>query len=99
MSFYNHIADGLVIAVKAQPGAKRTAIGPVLPAAPAPGWPGARLKITVQAPPEDGRANTAIITALAAWLGVKPSAITLTAGATSRDKRFIVVGARGVPDV
>ena len=99
MSFYQQTPEGLVIAVKAQPGARRTAIGPVLPAAPAPGWPDARLKIAVTAPPEDGRANEAIIAALAAWLGAKPGAITLTAGATARDKRFIVAGVCGVPDV
>jgi uncharacterized protein len=99
MSFYEFGPDGLVIAVKAQPGARRTAIGPVLPAAPAPGWPDARLKITVQAPPEDGRANEAIIAALASWLGTKPSAITLTAGATARDKRFIVLGVSKVPEL
>lgn len=81
-----------MVAVKAQPGARRAAIGPVLPAAPAPGWPDARLKIAVTAPPEDGRANEAIIAALAAWLGTKPAAITLTAGATARDKRFVVAG-------
>lgn len=74
-------------------------IGPVLPAAPAPGWPGARLKIAVNAPPEDGRANEAIIAALAAWLGVKPGAITLAAGAAARDKKFIVAGEVDVPDI
>jgi uncharacterized protein len=99
MSFYELTPDGLIIAVKAQPSARRTAIGPVLPAAPAPGWPPARLKIAVQALPEDGRANDAIIATLAAWLGTKPTAITLTAGATSRDKRFIVSGVSRVPDV
>ena len=99
MSFYEHGPDGLVIAVKAQPGARRTAIGPVLPAAPAPGWPDARLKIAVQAPPEDGRANEAIIAALAHWLGAKPGAVALTAGATSRDKRFIVSGVSKVPEI
>lgn len=99
MSFYELGPDGLVISVKAQPGARRTAIGPILPAAPTPGWPDARLKITVQAPPEDGRANEAIIAALAHWLGTKPHAISLTAGATARDKRFIVVGVREVPEL
>ena len=100
MEFYQRGPAGLVLAVKAHPGARRVVIGPVLPAAPAPGWPAARrLKIAINAPPEDGRANAAIIDALAAWLGVKPAAITLTAGATARDKKFIVTGAVEVPEV
>lgn len=97
MSFYQPCAAGLVLAVKAHPGARRVQIGPVLPAAPTPGWPDARLKIAINAPPEDGRANDAIISALAEWLHVKPSAITLTAGATSRDKKLTVQGVTEVP--
>jgi uncharacterized protein (TIGR00251 family) len=99
MSFYLQGPDGLVIAVKAQPGAKRVTIGPVLPAAPAPGWPAARLKIAVNAPPEDGKANAAIIAALAAWLNVKPVAITLATGATTREKKFTVTGPVEMPEV
>ena len=99
MSFYQRGPEGLIVAVKAQPGAKRVSVGPVLPAAAQPGWPAARLKIAVNAPPEDGRANDAIIAALAAWLGVKPAAITLTAGATAREKKFTVTGPVEVPAV
>jgi uncharacterized protein (TIGR00251 family) len=97
--FYQHVAEGLVVAVKAQPGARRVSIGPVLAAAPQPGWPSARLKIAVNAPPEDGRANEAIIAALADWLGVKPAAITLTAGAAAREKKFVVAGRAEIPEV
>jgi uncharacterized protein YggU (UPF0235/DUF167 family) len=99
MDFYLHSPAGLVIAVKAHPGARKVQIGPVLPAAAAPGWPEARLKVAVNAPPEDGRANEAIIAALAAWLGVKRDAITQTAGMTSREKKFLVTGAVTVPEV
>jgi uncharacterized protein YggU (UPF0235/DUF167 family) len=99
MSFYQKNAAGLVLAVKAQAGARRVAIGPVLAAAPSPGWPRARLKIAVTAPAEDGRANEAIITALATWLDVKPGAITLTAGAAARDKKFFIADAVEVPEV
>ena len=99
MSFYSRNAAGLVLAVKAQPGAKRVQIGPVVRAAPALGWPEARLKIAINAPPEDGRANEAIIAALAEGLHVKPGEITLTAGAAARDKKFAVAGAVEVPCV
>jgi uncharacterized protein YggU (UPF0235/DUF167 family) len=84
MEFFARGAEGLVMAVRAQPGAKKVVIGPVVPAADMPGWPPARLKIAVNAPPEDGRADAAIIAALASWLGVKPGAIVLSAGGTAR---------------
>ncbi len=99
MSFYLHTAAGLVLAVKAQPGARKVQIGPVLPAAAAPGWPEARLKIAINAPPEDGKANAAIISALAGWLGVKEAAISQTAGMTSREKKFLITGPVAVPEV
>lgn len=69
LRYWEEQPAGLVLAVKAQPGARRLAIGPVLEAAPAPGWPPARLKIAISEPAEDGRANEAILKALASWLG------------------------------
>jgi uncharacterized protein len=92
--FWMETEAGLVLAVKAQPGARRVKIGPVLAAAASPGWPKARLKISVAAAPEDGKANAAILHALADWLGVKPAALTQEAGPTARDKRFFVAGGR-----
>jgi hypothetical protein len=92
--FWLEAADGLVLAVKAQPSARRVQIGPVVAAVAAPGWPPARLKIAVSAAPEDGRANEAILLALAQWLGVKPGAVVQEAGLAARDKKFRVLGAR-----
>lgn len=99
MSFYLATASGTVIAVKAQPGARRAQIGPVQLSAPQPGWPAARLKVAVNVAPEDGKANEAIIEALATWLGVKRDAVTQTAGATSREKKFLVTGSVQIPEV
>ncbi|WBO58404.1 MULTISPECIES: DUF167 domain-containing protein [unclassified Acidocella] len=99
MRFWDETSRGLSLAVKAQPGARRVAIGPVVPAAAAPGWPQARLKVAVNAPPEDGKANEAIIAALAAWLGVKAGTITLVAGQTSREKRFLITPSVPVPEL
>jgi uncharacterized protein (TIGR00251 family) len=98
-AFWMQGTAGVILAVKAQPGARRTQIGPVLAAADAPGWPPARLKISINAPPEDGKANDAVIAALAKWLNVKPTAISLTAGATSRDKKLLITGPVAVPEV
>ena len=49
---------------------------------------GGVIKITVTAPPEDGRANAAVAEALARALGVAKTRLTLLRGATSRDKVF-----------
>ncbi len=44
------------------------------------------LRIKVTAPPEDGRANKAVLKVLAQALGVAPSRLTLVRGETGRDK-------------
>ncbi|MGI9446005.1 MAG: DUF167 domain-containing protein, partial [Rubripirellula sp.] len=46
------------------------------------------LKVRVVAVPEKGRANHAIVLALAKALGVRKSQIRLVAGATNRHKTF-----------
>ena len=51
---------GVTLAVRAQPGAKRTAIGGIYGEGAT-----AQLKIAVQAPPLEGRANDALIAFLA----------------------------------
>jgi uncharacterized protein YggU (UPF0235/DUF167 family) len=40
----------------------------------------------------DGRANAAVIAAVAAWLDIAPSRITLERGASGRSKRLAVAG-------
>ena len=76
-------AEGAVLSVRAQPGARRTAVvGPY----------GSALKIAVMAPPDKGRANRALSEFLAEILGVKLSAVVLMTGETSQDKRFLLSG-------
>jgi hypothetical protein len=75
--------EGVVISVRAQPGAKRTTIV---------GIHGNALKIAVQAPPVDGKANEAIELALAGWLDLKKSQVSLKSGMSSRDKTFLLGG-------
>lgn len=75
--------DGAIIAVRAQPGAKKnTILGE---------WNG-MLKIAVTAPPEDGRANEAIGEVLKELLGVKRSQVELISGKTNRNKVFLIAG-------
>jgi uncharacterized protein YggU (UPF0235/DUF167 family) len=45
-----------------------------------------RFKVRVAAPPEDGKANAALIEFVATALGIRKSAIRLVAGKSSRDK-------------
>lgn len=74
-------AEGMILALHVQPGAKRTAVvGPH----------GERLKIAVASPPADGRANAALLAFLAERLAVPKAALTLLSGATSREKRVAV---------
>ena len=76
-------AEGLLLPVRAQPGARRNGVQ---------GEQGGALKVAVTAPPQDGRANDALAEVLRAALGLKRSQLELAAGATSRDKRFLVRG-------
>ncbi|MFP5237231.1 MAG: DUF167 domain-containing protein [Acidobacteriota bacterium] len=80
-------AEGVTLAVRAQPGAKRTAITGVYGEGEA-----AQLKIAVQAPPIEGRANDALIGFLAKHLGIAKSAVVLISGELSRSKVFLLRG-------
>ncbi len=76
-------AEGVVLPVRAQPNAKRAGVQ---------GERNGALKVAVTAPPEDGRANEALVEVLREALGVKRSQIELLSGQTSRDKKFLVRG-------
>ena len=56
------------------------------------GWLEDALKVRVQAPPEDGRANRALEELLAATLGLKKNAVTVAAGHGSARKRVEIAG-------
>jgi uncharacterized protein (TIGR00251 family) len=53
------------------------------------------LKARVSAPPEDGRANAALIALLAKTLGVGRRAVRISAGETSRGKAVEIDGDAG----
>ncbi|HEY8949898.1 MAG TPA: DUF167 family protein [Rhizomicrobium sp.] len=52
------------------------------------------LKVRVSLPPEDGKANGALITLLAKFLDIPKSSIRIAAGETSRLKTIQIVGDR-----
>ena len=58
------------------------------------GMYGAAVKISLNTPPVDGKANAALCAFLAGLLGLPKSAVTIRTGHTSRDK---VVEAVGIP--
>lgn len=76
-------AEGCVLSVRAQPGARRNAVV---------GEQAGALKVAVTAPPDKGRANEAIIEVLAEAFGLKRSQVELISGATSRQKKFLLRG-------
>jgi len=87
MSFYEVQADGsALVRVKAVPGASRDEVAGAL---------GDRLKVRISAPPEGGKANTAIVKLLATRLGVRAADVELVSGASNAAKVFRV---RGVGD-
>ncbi|MGO9318006.1 MAG: DUF167 domain-containing protein [Terracidiphilus sp.] len=79
--------EGVTLAVRAQPGAKKTAITGVYGEGAV-----AQLKIAVKAPPLEGRANDALIAFLADQLGVPKNFVELKAGESSRSKVFLLRG-------
>ena len=64
--------------IKVVPGASRDQIV---------GWLGNALKIKVTAPPENGKANEAVVTLLAKTLGVRRDTIEIVSGHGSPAKR------------
>ena len=74
-------ADGTVLPVRAQPGARRNEIR---------GEQDGALKVCVTQSPEKGKANKAIVELLSKSLGLKKSQLELLSGETSHHKKFLV---------
>lgn len=72
------------LAVHVMPNAKKSAVAEVH---------GDALKVRLQAPPVEGKANAALVVFVAATLGLPKSAVALTHGETSRRKLLTVAGA------
>ena len=51
----------------------------------------------VREPPADGRANAAVVRAVARWAGVAPSQVTIVSGAAARHKLIEIQGEGGPP--
>lgn len=68
----------LVLEVRVQPRASRSEFA---------GMRGDRLRVRLQAPPVDGRANAALVEFLAEACGVPRARVTIEHGLAGRDKR------------
>jgi uncharacterized protein (TIGR00251 family) len=79
--------EGVTLAVRAQPGAKKTAIIGIYGEGTA-----AQLKVAVHAPPVEGRANAELIVFLAERFSLQKNAIELVSGELSRSKVFLLRG-------
>ena len=76
--------DGdLVLEVRVQPRASRTEFA---------GAMGDRLRVRLQAPPVDGRANAALVEFLAEAFDVPRARVTIEHGLSGRDKRVRIRG-------
>ena len=75
--------DGVLLPVRAQPGASSSGIR---------GEHNGRLKVAVTQVAEKGKANKALIEAVAKGLGLKRGQIALVSGDTQREKVLLVRG-------
>ncbi len=83
MAAIHNSRHGATFAVKVHPRAKKNAIT---------GEVGDSLKVSLTAPPVDGKANDACIDFFAKLLKVPRSSVTIAAGQTSRNKVMRVAG-------
>ena len=86
--WYRKTNEGWLIAVHAQPGAKKSAVA---------GLHGTALKIRVAAPPVEGKANEALVAFVAASLGLPKRAVSIVKGESSREKLVLVADSRADP--
>jgi uncharacterized protein (TIGR00251 family) len=75
--------EGVVILVRAQPGARQNGIT---------GEHDGALKVAVTQAPEKGKANKALVSVIAKELGLKKSQVSLLSGKTSPRKKFLLSG-------
>jgi len=74
----------LIIEIRVRPNASRTKVGGTAGDPP-------RLVVAVQAPAVEGKANEAVLKALATALDLRPRDIKIVDGELSRDKRVLIL--------
>lgn len=79
----------MLLAIHAQPGASRSEFA---------GLHGDALKVRIQAPAVDGKANDAMQRFLADAFGVSKAQVLMVSGASSRQKRWRIVNVLQIPE-
>ncbi len=82
-TFAQDVEDGCTLAVRVQPGARKNDVAGIHAGA---------VKISLTAPPVDGRANEALVEFLAELIRIPRVRIVVLAGATNRMKRLRITG-------
>ncbi|TXL76041.1 DUF167 domain-containing protein [Vineibacter terrae] len=90
VSFYRAAGDGLRLRLKVRPQARRAAIDGVVP-----DIEGEALAVSVTAPPEDGKANAAVVALLARAWKLPAASFAVVQGATARRKLVSITGDPG----
>lgn len=73
--------EGALLAVRVVPGARKSGLA---------GVTGTRLRVRLQAPPVEGKANRELERFLAGILGLKKNQVRLVAGERSREKTLLL---------
>jgi len=77
------LKEGILLPVKVSPRSAKNAIA---------GWEGEELKVRLNAAPEKGEANEALIAFLAKSWKLPKSAFSIHSGETSRHKKILIRG-------
>ena len=83
MSFYSESADGITVRVRVIPRASKNEIA---------GLYGEALKVRLQAPPLDGRANKDLRRFLAKQFDIPPGSVNILSGEKGRSKNVLLRG-------
>lgn len=82
-TFVHDVEDGCTLAVRVNPGARKNDVAGIHAGA---------VKISLTAPPVDGRANEALIEFVAERLRIPRARVSLVSGAASRMKLLRITG-------
>ena len=89
MTFFSEVAGkGLMVNIRLNPRSRRNQMEGFGQDAAGEDF----VKVSVTAPPEDGKANAALIELMAKVLGVPKSSCSVKIGATSRNKKLLIEG-------
>ncbi len=83
MSWIEQIDAGVVVKLRVVPRASRNELSGLI---------GDELKVRLQSPPVEGKANKALVKFLAARLGVSANCVSILSGASGRNKRALIRG-------